>query len=151
MMLFPPEVKLVTTRDGLRLRATPIREIAMLHKKPQVLISVTAAVANEALNNAGFGPLDVRLKITLEKGDDLAIKYQGSTLATVHSADLDPGRGSVGMLIDKGVAEIFVDDGARYIEREIPTTPASRGLELGLGMNTSIVNRLEIYPMHSIW
>ena len=95
MMLFPTEFKLVATRDGLRLRATPIREIAMLHQKPQVLTSVTAAVANEALNKAGFGPLDVRLQITLEKDDALAIKYQGNTIATVHGSDLDQGRGSV--------------------------------------------------------
>jgi sucrose-6-phosphate hydrolase SacC (GH32 family) len=55
------------------------------------------------------------------------------------------------VLIDKAVAEIFVDAGARYIVREIPTTAGGHGLELGLGKNTSAINRLEICQMKSMW
>jgi fructan beta-fructosidase len=151
MMLFPTEFKLVTTRDGPRMRATPISEIEELHRKPQALTALTAADANEALSKGGFEPLHVRLSVTLEKDDELAIKYQGDTIATVHFADLEHGRGSVEILIDKAVAEIFVDEGARYIVREIPTATGSRGLEFGPGMNRSVINRLEIYQMNSIW
>ena len=65
--------------------------------------------------------------------------------------ELENGRGSVQILIDKGVAEIFVDGGARYIVREIPATTAGHGLELGFGKTGSAVNRLEIYQMKSMW
>jgi sucrose-6-phosphate hydrolase SacC (GH32 family) len=151
MMLFPTEFKLVTTRDGLRMRATPIEEIERLRRKAQTWTSLTAAEANQALDRAGYGPLDVRLKVTLEKEDELAIRYQGNTLATINSVELENGRNSVEVLIDKAVAEIFVDGGARYIVREIPTTTGDHGLEFGMGKNTSSINRLEICPMKSMW
>jgi sucrose-6-phosphate hydrolase SacC (GH32 family) len=151
MMLFPTEFKLVTTRDGLRMRATPIEEIEGLHRKTQMWSSLTAADANQALDRAGSGPLEVRLKVTLEKDSELAIRYQGNTIATINSAELENGRGSLEVLIDKAVAEIFVDAGARYIVRELPTNAGGHGLELGLGKNMSAINRLEICQMKSIW
>ncbi len=151
MMLFPTEFKLVSTPDGPRMRATPIEEIERLHGRAQTLSSLTAADANQALNRAGSGPLDVRLKVTLEKGDELAICYQGNTIATIHFAELDNGRGSLEILIDKAVAEIFLDGGTRYIVREIPTTTGGHGLEFGMGKNTSSITRLEIWQMKSIW
>ena len=85
----------------------------------------------------------------LEKDGELVLRYQGTTLATIHAAELEKDRGSVEVLIDKGVAEIFVDGGARYIAREIPTTTGGHGLELGLGSGT--IDRLEICPMKSMW
>jgi sucrose-6-phosphate hydrolase SacC (GH32 family) len=96
-------------------------------------------------------PLDVKLQLTLSKGDELAVEYAGNTLTTIQSADFENGRGQVEILIDKCVAEIFVDGGARYIVREIAQTAGGRGLELSLGQKTSIVNHLEIFRMNSIW
>jgi len=43
-----------------------------------------------------------------------------------------------------------VDSGTRHIVREIPTTKGM-GLELGLEKNTRAVDRLEIFPMNSMW
>jgi sucrose-6-phosphate hydrolase SacC (GH32 family) len=57
----------------------------------------------------------------------------------------------VEVLIDKCVAEIFVDGGVRYIVREIAQTAGGQGLELSLGQKTSIVNHLDIYEIHSMW
>ncbi len=151
MMLFPTEFKLKTTKDGLRLQATPIEEIAQLHGKASAWSTLTAADANQKLGAAGFRPLDVKLQLTLSDGDELALKYAGNTLATIQSADLENGRGPVEVLIDKCVAEIFVDGGVRYIVREIAQTAHGEGLELSLGQKTSTVNHLEIYEMHSIW
>ena len=150
MMLFPTEFKLLTTRDGLRMRATPIQEIKWLQRKPRVWSSLTVADANQALKRAGSGPLDVRLKVTLESNEELAIRYHGNTIAAINSAELENGRGSLEVLIDEAVAEIFVDEGARYIVREIPTTTGG-GLEFGLEKNTRAVDLLEIFPMKSMW
>jgi fructan beta-fructosidase len=87
----------------------------------------------------------------LSDKDELAIEYGGKTLATIQSADLENGRGRLEILIDKCVAEIFVDGGVRYIVREIAQTAGGRGLELSLGQKTSVVNHLEIYEMNSMW
>jgi hypothetical protein len=111
---------------------------------------LTVADANQALKRAGSGPLDVRLKVTLESNEELAIRYHGNTIAAINSAELENGRGSLEVLIDEAVAEVFVDEGARYIVREIPTTTGG-GLEFGLEKNTRAVDLLEIFPMKSMW
>ena len=150
MMLFPTEFKLVTTPDGLRMRATPIAEIARLREKTKTWSSLTAAAANQKLNKYGLGPLDVRLDVTLEKEDAFSIRYQENTIATIHSADLENGKGIVEILIDKGVAEIFANGGARYITTEILTRQGGHGLEFALRPSSKI-DRLEISRMKSIW
>jgi sucrose-6-phosphate hydrolase SacC (GH32 family) len=151
MMLFPTEFKLKTTKEGLRLQATPIGEIALLREKARAWSTLTAAEANQKLGLAGLGPLDIKLQVTLSDSDELAIQYQGNTLVTISSADLDNGRGHVEVLIDKCVAEIFVNEGARYIVRQTAQTAAGKGVELSLGQKASMINHLEIYRMNSMW
>jgi sucrose-6-phosphate hydrolase SacC (GH32 family) len=156
MMLFPTEFKLVTTPDGVRMRATPIAEVARLHGRGRTWSSLSAADANRALKEAGVGPIDVKLNVTFEKEGELAIRYGGEVLTTIHDSELEKGRGSVEVLIDKGVAEIFVDGGARYIVRELPTSlgdkeVSDQGLELIPSKAATTFNKLEVYSMQSIW
>ena len=151
MILFPTEFKLKTTKDGLRMQAAPIDEIAQLRTKAHTWPTLTVADANEKLASAGSGPLDLKLQASIESGDGLAIRYNGNILTTIASEDLENGRGQVEVLIDKGIAEIFVDGGARYITREIPLSTGGHGLELSLKQETSVINHLEIYEMKSIW
>ncbi len=151
MILFPTEFKLKTTKDGLRMQAAPIDEIAQLRTKARTWSTLTVADANQKLGLAGSGPLDVKLQASLESGDGLAVRYDGHDLATIASDDLENGRGQVEILIDKGVVEIFVDGGARYITREIPLSTGGQGLELSVKQKASVINHLEIYEMKSMW
>lgn len=151
MMLFPTEFKLTRTSQGLRLRATPIQEIERLHGRAHLWSSLTAAEANRDLRRIPAGPLDIKIKVTLQKKDGLTLQYQGKTLATIQSTEPKNGQDSVELLIDKSVAEIFVDGGARYITEEIPASTDPRGLECSLGDGSSSINRLEVYEMKSIW
>ena len=151
MILFPTEFKLKMTKDGLRMQAAPIVEIAQLRTKAHTWSTLTVADANQKLGSAGSGPLDVKLQASLESGDGLAIRYDGNDLTTIASEDLENGRGQVEVLIDKGIAEIFVDGGARYITREIPLSTRGHGLELSVKQKTSVINHLEIYEMKSMW
>ncbi|MFC5861599.1 glycoside hydrolase family 32 protein [Acidicapsa dinghuensis] len=151
MMLFPTEFKLVTTQDGLRMRATPIAEIEKLHRTTKTLSSLTLTDANRALNEAGSNPLDVSLNVALATNDALSIRYNGNPIATIQSEELQSGSGSIEILIDKGVAEIFVDQGARYLVRELSTGTCAHGLELAAGSDTTQINRLQISEMKSMW
>jgi fructan beta-fructosidase len=151
MMLFPTEFRLATTPDGLRLLAAPIREIEGLHFKKYVWSSLTVADANQRLRLIPPGPLHVKMQATLERDDELTIRYQGNPLATLQSVDLDKGMGSVEILIDKSVAEIFIDGGKRYIIKELPAISNVNAIELGVGRSGIIFNTLEVYKMSSIW
>ena len=151
MMLFPTEFNLVTTPDGLRLLPTPIKELEKLRLKDHSWSSLSVAAANGKLASLTRGSLDVKAKIALEKNDALTIEYQGTNLATIDSRDLPDGRGSIELLIDKSVAEIFVDNGRRYIVREIPTSTSSRGLTFNSGKSTNVLTSLQVYEIKSMW
>jgi fructan beta-fructosidase len=70
---------------------------------------------------------------------------------TLHSADLPGGHGSVQLLVDKTVVELFVNDGRRYIVRELPASKSRTGLAFRLeGIGTTL-DHLEIYDLKSIW
>jgi fructan beta-fructosidase len=151
MILFPTEFRLKTTKDGLRLQAAPIDEIARLRTKARTWSNLTVAEANQKLGSTGSAPLDVKFQASLQMGDGLAIRYDGNDLATVAPEDIENGRAQVEVLIDKGVAEIFVDGGARYITREIPLSTGGQGLELRLNQKARVIDQLEIYEMKSMW
>lgn len=151
VILFPTEFKLKTTKDGLRMQAVPIDEIAQLRTKARSWSTLTVADANQNLASSGSGPLDVKIQASLERGDRLTIRYDGNDLASVASQDLENGRCQVEILIDKGIAEIFVDGGARYITRELSMSTGGHGLELKFDQKASAINHLEIYGMKSMW
>jgi len=181
MMLFPTELKLVTTQDGLRMRTTPIREIEKLHSTAHHWSSLTMEEASRKLGAIRTGSLDVRFNVSLAKQDELSVRYNGLTLGTVKSGDLDNGKAFIELLIDQSVAELFVNGGERYIVREMPTTSIRRdvkvahtelhgtklhgteshssesngrnssGLELSVGQTTSRIDHLDVFEMKSMW
>ena len=130
---------------------TPVKEVELLHGKAHAWRALTAAGASRRLSTIKAGPLHAKMEVSLEKGDTLTIRYQGNVLATVPYGDLENGRGDVELLIDKSVAEIFVNLGARYMVKEIPVSAEVRGLECGLGSAASRIDRLELYEMKSMW
>lgn len=192
MMLFPTEFYLVTTTQGLRLEARPIREVATLHGAAHHIDASSPAQANRQLNNVPPGPLHIKMTFTLPQGNDLRLRYQGNTLVelsshdlavlpapagarnntTVHSASPQEAapaspqatqtspqaaqpasarRHTLEILIDKTVAEIFVDDGARYIIKQLEPATGNKGLEFdGTEYGPSILS-LDVYEMQSVW
>ena len=151
MMLFPTEFRLATTPDGIRLLATPIQEIERLQSRKYAWSSLTAADANQRLDHIPPGPLHVKIQVSLVRDDELTIRYLGTALVSLQFSDLDNGHGTVEILIDKCVAEIFVDGGRQYIVREIPATTNARGLEFEAKRPGSIFNTLDVYKMSSTW
>ncbi len=151
MILFPTEFRLVTTPDGLRMVANPIHEIDLLHAKQHTWSELTAADVDTKLGSIPPGPLDVNVDVTLPHDGALTLRYQGTDLVTLHPADLPQGHGSVHLLIDKAVAEIFVDGGRRYIIRELPASNSSSGLGCRLEGAGSTLNHLDVYELKSMW
>jgi fructan beta-fructosidase len=151
LMLFPTEFRLVTTADGLRMRATPIREIGELHQKKHTWSSVSIADANEKLQHLPAGPLQVKIQTDIGPHDAFTIRYNGNDLVTLTAHDLNGGRCSVEALIDKSVAEVFVNQGSRYIIRELSTSSLRQGLSLSVEGAAQRLDHLDVYEMKSMW
>ncbi len=151
MMLFPTEFRLRNTPDGLRLVASPVREIDLLHAKRHTWKALTGADLGAKLGAVAAGPLDVTMEVTLPADGALTLEYQGTELVTLHRADLPGGRGPVRLLLDKAVAEIFVDGGRRYLVRELPASDSRSGLGGRLEGAGATVDELDMYELTSMW
>ena len=151
MMLFPTEFRLVTTADGLRMVANPIRELDLLHAKQHTFTSLPSADVETKLRAIAPGPLEVKMDVILPQGGALTLQYQGVDLVTLHPADLRDGHGSVQLLIDKAVAEVFIDGGRRYIVRALSASDSRSGLGCRLEGAGSTLNRMDIYELKSMW
>ena len=151
LMLFPTEFRLITTLDGPRMVANPIHEIDLLHAKQHIWSALTASDVGAKLQSIAPGPLEVRMDVTLPANGELTLQYQGTDLVTLHRADFPDGHGSVQLLIDKAVAELFINGGRRYIVRELPASDSGIGLACRPEGAGTILNRLEVYELKSMW
>lgn len=151
MMMFPTEFKLVTTVDGLRMVAALIEEINALHSKHYMWSSLTAADADAKLHTMPQGPMQIKMEINLLPDGAMTLRYQGTYLVTLHSADLNGKSGLVEVLIDKAVAEIFVNGGRRYIVRELPAGQNPEGLSVHSEETAGAFNRIKACELKSVW
>ncbi len=151
MMLFPTEFQLIDTPDGFRVVANPIREIELLHGRRHTWSALTASNVDSALETMTPGPLDISVEVTLPSEGALILQYQGTNLVTLHASDFVQHHGSVRLLLDKAVAEVFVDGGRRYIVRELPSSESGTGLRCKLEGANVIIDRLDAYELKSMW
>jgi fructan beta-fructosidase len=151
MMLFPTEFRLVTTGDGLRMVAMPIKEIEALHGKHHAWTLLTVVDADLQLREIPPGPLHVKMVVSLPKDGGLALQYQGTDLVTLRSGDFEGGHGSIEILIDKAVAEVFINEGRRYIIRELPASNDPAGLRVHTEGTAATLDRVDVYELMSMW
>lgn len=147
MLLFPTEFRLATTGAGVRLLASPVKEIALLHGAQHHWKDVNADAANQQLAEFASRPLHVKFTARVDEGDALKIMYGDQLLATVAAKDTQEGQAAVEILIDRGVAEVFVDDGALYVLADLLGNTGSHALRLSAGK----LEQLDVYEMKSMW
>ncbi|QHV96483.1 DUF4980 domain-containing protein [Spirosoma endbachense] len=163
MMLLPTELKLRTSKNGLRLSSVPVRETEQLFEPVHEWSSLSAAEANEKLKS--FQPLDrFRVKTTIKLSHatsaglslfgqrvldyDLnanlvnGVFYSSETMTSMElTADL---------YVDRTSIEVFIDGGAYSysIERK-PVSTAKEALQFW--GNRIEVKDLKLYTAKSIW
>ncbi len=147
MMLFPTEFTLVSTPAGVRLRANPISEIASLHSENHAEYLL---INQEPLRALASG-LHVKATLNLAKSGPVTIQYAGRDLATIEPADAGQTHASLEILIDKSLAEIFVDRGARYLLRELAPVAGAPGLGFMARRKEVVFEPCEAFEMKSIW
>ena len=151
MILFPTEFALKTTPKGIRLMATPIHEIEKLHKTVHSWKSITAQQANSQLNNIQAGPLHIKCKLALGKGNKLTVLYQGNEILSLSDQNIKAGDNDLEILIDKTVVEVFINNGEHYIVNNLPAKKNETGFEFNTDDTSSIFKTLQVYEMSSMW
>ena len=151
MVLFPTEFKLKTTGEGIRLLAKPISETDQLHG--DTLLNRTSVKARELdaeLKVVNQGPIRVKLNFTLDDNSGISLYYGSSELITLNYEELPQGENKIEILIDKTVAEIFVNDGEKYILKQL-TGDENTGFAFDTEKCNPLINQIEVIEMKSIW
>lgn len=157
----PSELSLRTTKDGIRLFCNPIKELEKLELSGIEASNLTIEQANELLKEySGNDVLRLRFVISLSHSTSAGLSYKGQNLldydmngnrvnGTFYSPeDMTSMELSVDMIVDRSIAEVFVDNGAyvHYVERRTNND----GGYMFWGNNIKIKS-LKVNPMKYIW
>ena len=163
MMLLPTELKLKTTKDGVRLVSEPIREANQLFESVGEWNNLSAKDANEKLKTYnGNDRIRINTKLKLSHATGAGLNLFGQKLLDydmnfnlVNGVFYSPEEMtsmeiSADIYIDRTSVEVFIDNG-RYsysMERK-PEAKNTEGFQFW-GNNIEIKN-LKVYSVKSIW
>jgi fructan beta-fructosidase len=154
---FPCELTLHQTLNGLRLFRKPIREIELLHARPDTWTSRIVS-ANQVLRLEPSGQCyHVKAKLHIPEGAKLRFTFRGVPVVLT-SKSVESGAPpafvadrirTLEILLDRASLEVFVNDG------EISSTrfflPHENGLSLKAEAGSVAIESLTIYPLQSCW
>ncbi|WP_236978761.1 hypothetical protein [Membranihabitans maritimus] len=160
MMLFPCELSLRTTSEGIRLFSEPVGEIENLHDKKHRWEHLTEQEVNEKLSTIETDLLHVKMDVEIRHGLRLAINFRGNTVIKydgsfnqfngVPFTCEEPGsfRFNIEILLDRTSVETWIDRGKLYISEGLKKDKSQDGLRIKGGVR---VHFIEVSEMKSIW
>ena len=163
MMLFPTELSLHKTKDGIRLFSKPIKELEMLQTKAGEWNGLSAEEASrklQAYNNNGALRIRTTIKLSHATGAGLNLFGQSLLNYDMNSnlvngvfyspEDMTSMEITADILIDKTSVEVYIDNGAySYSMERKPDIKNKEGFHFW-GNNIEVKN-LEVYTLNSIW
>jgi fructan beta-fructosidase len=160
MMLFPCELTLRTTPEGIRLFCEPVREIKNLNDKQFKWKDLSREEANEKLIPVGGDLLHVKMDIEIVNGLSFEVQFNGNFLLRYDGGfsrfnDIpyicnqpDSLRFNVEMLIDKTSVETYIGKGKLFISEGLKIKKSDEGLRIRGNVK---IHSLEVSTMKPIW
>lgn len=163
MMLLPTELSLRTTKDGIRLFSTPVKEFDRLQTKVGQWSALTADKANELLqqyNNEGT--LRIRTTIKLSHATGAGLNLFGQSLLNYDMnfnlvngvfyspEDMTSMEITADIVLDRTSVEVYIDNGAYSYSMERRPDPKNKEGFHFWGNNIDVKN-LEVFTLKSIW
>ena len=163
MMLLPTELKLKTTKDGIRLFSEPVKEANQLFKSVGKWTNLNENDANEKLKNYNNNDeIRIKTKLKLSHATSAGINLFGQRILDYDMnynlvngvfyspEDMTSMEISADIYIDRTSIEVFIDEGAySYSLERKPDPKNAEGLHFW--GNTIEVKDLEVYTVKSIW
>ncbi len=168
-MLFPCELTLRTTEDGIRMFAAPVKEIERLHESKYSRRDETLTPDSNPLADIRGELFHLRGQFEAGQARELALVIRGVPIVyhvarqelscQGKTAPLRPVRGTIQLeiLVDRTSLEIFGNDGRIYMP--LAALPASEvagandysPLQLWVKEGEAKVRSLDVYPLRSAW
>ncbi len=160
MMLFPCELTLRTTTEGIRLFCEPLKEIELLHNKKHSWNNLTSGEVNERLREVKSDLLHIRLDAEIVHGLGLEVLYRGNPVVYFDGnynrfngapyVCSKPGifRFSIEIIIDRTSVEAYIDHGKLFISEGLKDKKSDNRIEL---KGNLLIHSVEINELKSIW
>jgi fructan beta-fructosidase len=163
MMLLPTELKLKTTKDGVRMFSEPIKEADQLFENAGEWNNLSAKDANEKLSSfSNNDKIRIKTQIKLSHATSAGLNLFGQKLLDYDMnfnlvngvfyspEDMTSMEISADIYIDRTSIEVFIDGGAySYSMERRPDTKNTEGFHFW-GNNIE-VKELKVYAVKSIW
>lgn len=170
-MTFPCELSLKKYLEGIRLVRKPIKEIELLHKKgttfenknliPGINKNLLSGIKGDCFHIVGSFKLKTAdsfgfvLRLDKENnGVEVMYNVKNNTLSCMgKTATVEPVDGTVKLelLLDRASVELFANDGKVVMSSSFNSTEKADGIYLFNIGGEILVEKLEVYPLKSIW
>lgn len=169
MLSFPTEMKLKTFPEGIRVAATPIREIELLHKKKHSWRNQTLRQGENLLKLLSGMLFEIQAEFEIDTASEFGFRIRGDHTVSYdvknNSAqfsgkitksnvwEISPMKKRVKMqiLVDRCMLEAFYDEGRAYLSSSFFPNETNQSLELfSVGGETRLLS-LDVYELRSAW
>ena len=162
-MLFPVELTLHTTDEGIRMFAYPVKEIETIHAEEHSWTDVQLEPKQNLLADADGELFDIEAEFEVGKADQFGFRINGVPVAyNVKKNELSGGRSRAKLnpvdgkirlriLVDRVSIEIFANDGRIYMPVRAMHDEDEKGLEVFTEGGDTKINSLKVHELKSIW
>ncbi len=161
MMLFPTELSLRKTPEGIRLFSEPIAELSRLQEDVITLDSLAPGQINDRLRSFGGGAIRLKGRIEFLDGTPVEITFGGKHLLTIDSDEVngiavplnDPSKliFDIDLLIDRTSFELFYQQGKINLTGSLPAADHGAFLEIRDNGGKWRAGKLQVSHLRSIW
>jgi len=163
MMLFPVELSLHTTDEGIRMFAEPVEEIEKLHDKKHSCKDMTLKEGENLLDGISGDLFDILAEFEIGDAAECGFVIRGIPVVydvseqqlTCHNcqAPLKSQNGKIRLqlLVDRTSIEIFGNNGEIYMPIGVIPPDDNKSLEVFSKGGNVKVNCLEVYELRSVW
>jgi sucrose-6-phosphate hydrolase SacC (GH32 family) len=161
-MLFPTQLTLKSTREGIRMFTEPVKEIELLHNKEWKKENLTIDPNSNPVSGISGELYHIKADFKPGKNSQVGFKIHGTEVlydaakgeltCLNRKAELRPDGGKVRfeIIVDRNTIEIFCNNGKVYMPIARDLTK-DYGLELICRNEKVIADNIQIFELNSIW
>lgn len=162
-LLFPVELTLRRTKEGLRLFAYPVREIQSLQAKAHRWTDVDLDLGEDILSRLKGELFDIEAEFEVGAADAFGFVINGCSVTynveenalscDGEEARLEPVDGKIRLriLVDRVSIEIFASDGRVYMPMRAIGQGVARGLAVFTQGDSARISSLTVHELKPIW
>ncbi len=163
-MTVPVELSLRKSAEGVKLFSNPVKELESLRRARQEFPKMKLDSASKAVQGASAELADVLAELSLGGASSVSLKVSGATVSYDASAGrlsccgcsaplkLSGGKLNLRILADRGILEIFANDGEVYMPVALPKEiQPDSSISAGASGEGASLERLTVFKMEPAW